>query len=178
MPQWQLHVDLLGSPQDGVPTGVLSMVKRLHSAVKHRLFGHLYKVSRFAIQDPWDLLGDPQQLVGTLGAVPGEPGKAPQGVFSCAICFDEHSLEDCYIASMCGHRMCRDAAREVVLGAVRCASGSGTYAGMYVISQMQQASRMTFISSYIANTGLGLGHDPLQCNYLELTRACTMALQF
>jgi len=69
------------------------------------------------MQDPEDLLGS----LNASGAVSGEPEKAPPGVFNCAICFDEHSLEDCYIASMCGHRMCRDAAREVVLGAVRCA---------------------------------------------------------
>ena len=32
-------------------------------------------------------------------------------------------MDDCYIASMGGHRMCRNAARAVVLGAVRCAPG-------------------------------------------------------
>ena len=45
--------------------------------------------------------------------------RAPQRVFECAICYDEHLMEDCYIASMCGHRMCRDAAREVTLTAFR-----------------------------------------------------------
>ncbi|CAL5223005.1 g5454 [Coccomyxa viridis] len=69
-------------------------------------------------QDPMDLL----QLDDTLEAVPEELKQELQGVFSCAICFDEHSLEDCYIARVCGHRMCRDAAREVVLGAVRSCS--------------------------------------------------------
>ena len=57
---------------------------------------------------------DPDDAPG--GATAG----APQQVFDCAICFDEHSMEDCYIASACGHRMCRDAAREVVLNAIRC----------------------------------------------------------
>ena len=132
VPRWQLHVDLLGNPQEGPPTGLPSVVKGLHRAVKQRLFGRLCKVSRIAIQDPVDLLGNPQQVGNALGAELEEHDKARQGVFSCAICFDEHSLEDCYIASMCGHRMCRDAAREVVLGAVRCASGFGSCAGMYV----------------------------------------------
>ena len=76
-----------------------------------------------------DLLGSPQQLGRTLAA---DLQKAPQGMFSCAICFDEHSLEDCYIASVCGHRMCRDAAREVVLGAVRFAPGLSALQGVYV----------------------------------------------
>ncbi len=49
-------------------------------------------------------------------------------MFSCAICFDEHSMEDCYVASACGHCMCRDAARKVVLGAVRYTSGSASSA--------------------------------------------------
>ncbi len=61
-----------------------------------------------------DRINGPQQN-DTLEAVTNELS------FSCPICLDEHSLEDCYIASACGHRMCRDAAREVVLGAVRSA---------------------------------------------------------
>lgn len=39
--------------------------------------------------------------------------------FSCAVCYDDHPMEDCFIASMCRHRLCRDAAREVVLGAIK-----------------------------------------------------------
>ena len=57
-------------------------------------------------------------------------------MFSCAICLVEHSLEDCYIASACGHCMCRDAAREVVLGAVRYATASGVSAGSHVTDIM------------------------------------------
>lgn len=89
--------------------------------------GKLCEISCFASQDPVDLPGSAQQLEDTLAA---ELQKAPQGVFSCAICFDEHSLEDCYIASVCGHRMCRDAAREVVLGAIRFAPGFDSCAGL------------------------------------------------
>ncbi|BDA42122.1 probable ATP-dependent RNA helicase DEAH11, chloroplastic at C-terminar half [Coccomyxa sp. Obi] len=44
------------------------------------------------------------------------PGAA---TFSCAVCYDDHPMEDCFIASMCRHRLCRDAAREVVLGAIK-----------------------------------------------------------
>ena len=55
----------------------------------------------------------------TKRAFPDGPGNNRGRMFSCAICLDEHSMEDCYTASTCGHRMCRNAARKVVLGAVR-----------------------------------------------------------
>ncbi len=64
-------------------------------------------------------LDSPQRGRNTLRDAPGEPEEAPHGMFSCAICLDEHSMQDCYTASMRGHRMCRKAARKVVLGAVR-----------------------------------------------------------
>ena len=51
--------------------------------------------------------------------------------FHCAICLDKHSMEDCYIASACGHRMCRDAARNVILEAVRYASDLPSSAQIY-----------------------------------------------
>ncbi|CAL5223008.1 g5459 [Coccomyxa viridis] len=66
-------------------------------------------------EDLVDRINGPQQN-DTLEAVTNELS------FSCPICLEEHSLEDCYIASACGHRMCRDAARKVVLGAVRSCS--------------------------------------------------------
>ena len=79
-----------------------------------------------ATLEPVDLLDSSQEEAYTLGSVPEEPGTASHELFfSCAICLEEHSMEDCYIARMCGHRMCRDAAREVVLGAVRCAPTLG-----------------------------------------------------
>ena len=72
-----------------------------------------------------DRINSPQQN-DTLEAVTNELS------FSCPICLEEHSLEDCYIASACGHRMCRDAARKVVLGAVRSAPGLGRSTEMYI----------------------------------------------
>lgn len=72
------------------------------------------------VQEPIDLLGCSQEDdSAAAAALAQEPEKAPGRTFECAICYDEHSLEDCYIASMCGHRMCRDAARQIVLGAVQ-----------------------------------------------------------
>ncbi len=41
------------------------------------------------------------------------------GTFSCMICYDDHPMEDCFVASMCRHMMCRDAARQVILSAIR-----------------------------------------------------------
>ncbi len=119
----QLPVGLIGDPQEEVAYApeMPAEVEGLPQAEEFDLVEPVYEVSTTAIQDPGDLL----QLDDTLEAVPEELKQELQGVFSCAICFDEHSMEDCYIARMCSHRMCRDAAREVVLGAVRCAPGLG-----------------------------------------------------
>lgn len=46
------------------------------------------------------------------------PPERPQ-TFSCAVCYDDHPMEDCFIASMCRHKLCREAAREVILGAIK-----------------------------------------------------------
>jgi hypothetical protein len=46
----------------------------------------------------------------------------PGGSFACAVCYDEHPMQDCFIASMCRHMLCRDAARGVVLAAIQCAA--------------------------------------------------------
>lgn len=66
--------------------------------------------------EPIDLLDS--QAEGVVAAEPEEP-EPPATTFSCAVCYDDHPLEDCFIASMCRHKLCRDAAREVVLAAVR-----------------------------------------------------------
>ena len=46
-------------------------------------------------------------------------------LISCPGCwsrsFDNQPLQDCFIASMCGHLLCRDAARGVILAAIQCA---------------------------------------------------------
>ncbi len=42
------------------------------------------------------------------------------GTFRCAVCLDDHPLEELFTASMCGHScMCREAARKTVLQAIR-----------------------------------------------------------
>ena len=125
-----LPVDLVGDPQEEVASAPEMPVEMLGlpQAEEFDLVGPLYEVPSTAIQNTPDLL----RLDDTLEAVPEELKQELQGVFSCAICFDEHSLEDCYIARVCGHRMCRDAAREVVLGAVRSAPGFGCSAWVTV----------------------------------------------
>jgi hypothetical protein len=63
-----------------------------------------------------DRLQLPQQEVP-----PTLPEADPAGSFACAVCYDEHPMQDCFIASMCRHMLCRDAARGVVLAAIQCA---------------------------------------------------------
>lgn len=130
----QLPVDLVGDPQEDVANApeMPAEMKGLPQAEEQNLIGIVCDIPSTAIQDPMDLL----QLDDTLEAVPEELKQELQGVFSCAICFDEHSLEDCYIARVCGHRMCRDAAREVVLGAVRSALGSDSSAELPVTDEL------------------------------------------
>jgi hypothetical protein len=98
-----------------------------HLACAHSPMGHLnfaesvlmMCVVALALQEfdqPIDVSGSQQD--------PDEMGVGPvlqrrETTFSCAVCYDEHSMEDCFIASMCRHRLCRDAAREVVLGAIK-----------------------------------------------------------
>ena len=50
----------------------------------------------------------------------------------CAVCYDEHDMGECYIASSCGHKLCRKAARGVLLAAIECAT-TCYYAARYVI---------------------------------------------
>ncbi len=66
---------------------------------------------------PIDVSGsqlDPEDMLGV-----GPVLQPREATFSCAVCYDDHPMEDCFIASMCKHRLCRDAAREVVLGAMK-----------------------------------------------------------
>ncbi|EIE20626.1 hypothetical protein COCSUDRAFT_57197 [Coccomyxa subellipsoidea C-169] len=66
---------------------------------------------------PIDVSGsqpDPEDMLGV-----GPVVQPREATFSCAVCYDDHPMEDCFIASMCKHRLCRDAAREVVLGAMK-----------------------------------------------------------
>ena len=60
-----------------------------------------------------DLLQLPQE------AAPHALPEDPCGTFACAVCYDEHPMQDCFIASMCKHKLCRDAARGVVLAAIQ-----------------------------------------------------------
>ena len=76
----------------------------------------------FALQDysqPIDVSGSQQDFDEMPGVAMLQPKEA---TFSCAVCYDDHPIEDCYIASMCRHRLCRDAAREVILAAIKCAA--------------------------------------------------------
>ena len=79
---------------------------------------------RCELQAPIDLIEGSQGDSSAAATVALERPRAPERTFECAICYDEHSMEDCYISSMCGHHMCRDAAREVTLGAIRCDSAA------------------------------------------------------
>ena len=70
-----------------------------------------------------------------LGAAPGTPGTAAEGsaiegtsgspkrdkdsMFRCPICFEDLHKDDVFVASMCGHEMCRGCARQMVLTAIR-----------------------------------------------------------
>ena len=115
-------------PRKGGAILLLVLVKVLCHAVWHRLLLPLSKLLGFATQEhPVGLINSPQQKDDTLEAVPEKPNSVAHEVsFSCPICLEEHSLEDCYTASACGHRMCRHAGRQVVLGAVRSAPGFAT----------------------------------------------------
>ncbi|KAK9901691.1 hypothetical protein WJX75_008551 [Coccomyxa subellipsoidea] len=83
--------------------------------------------SEDVVPEPWPSLQEEfDQPIDVSGSQqdPDEMGVGPvlqrrETTFSCAVCYDEHSMEDCFIASMCRHRLCRDAAREVVLGAIK-----------------------------------------------------------
>ena len=79
---------------------------------------------RCELQAPINLIEGSQGDSSAAATVALERPRAPERTFECAICYDEHPMEDCYISSMCGHRMCRDAAREVTLGAITCNSAA------------------------------------------------------
>ena len=105
----------------------LALMQVWYQAIRHTLLSPLSKLlAGNSIQEDSMDLDSPQQGQDMLGDAPEEPEKASHGMFNCAICLEEHSMEDCYMASMCGHRMCRSAARKVVLGAVRSAPGLAT----------------------------------------------------
>ena len=70
-----------------------------------------------------------------LGVAPGTPGTGAEGsategtsgsprrdkdsMFRCPICFEDLHKDDVFVASMCGHEMCRGCARQMVLTAIR-----------------------------------------------------------
>ena len=71
-------------------------------------------------EQPIDVSGSqPEEWGAEALADNGAKPEENAATFSCQICYDDHPVEDLYIASMCRHKLCRDAAREVVLGAVR-----------------------------------------------------------
>ncbi|KAL0051996.1 hypothetical protein WJX82_006165 [Trebouxia sp. C0006] len=69
-----------------------------------------------------------------LGVAPGTPGTGAEGsategtsgsprrdkdsMFRCPICFEDLHKDDVFVASMCGHEMCRGCARQMVLTAI------------------------------------------------------------
>ena len=76
------------------------------------------------LQAPINLTEGSQDISSAAEIAPVECLRAPERMFEHMICHDEHSMEDCYISSMCGHRMCRDAARKVTLGAIMCTAAA------------------------------------------------------
>ena len=68
------------------------------------------------LQAPINLIERSQDSSSAAEIAPVECLRAPKRMFGHTICYDEHSMEYCYISSMCGHRMCWDAARKVTLG--------------------------------------------------------------
>ena len=52
-------------------------------------------------------------------AVSGSPRRDKDNMFRCPICFEDLHKDDVFVASMCGHEMCRGCARQMVLTAIR-----------------------------------------------------------
>ena len=73
-------------------------------------------------QEPLDLASSqPEDLPEAAAGDPRAPPEDPAGTFQCCVCYDEHPMQEAFIASMCRHKLCRDAARGVVLAAMGCA---------------------------------------------------------
>lgn len=49
----------------------------------------------------------------------GSPTPDKDGMFKCPICFEDQHKDDVFVASMCGHELCRGCARQMVLTAIR-----------------------------------------------------------
>ena len=49
----------------------------------------------------------------------GSPKQGRADMFTCPICFEDLHRDDVFVASMCGHEMCRGCARQMVLTAIR-----------------------------------------------------------
>lgn len=47
------------------------------------------------------------------------PRQGKDNMFKCPICFEDLHRDDVFVASVCGHDMCRGCARQMVLTAVR-----------------------------------------------------------
>jgi len=47
------------------------------------------------------------------------PRRDKDSMFRCPICFEDLHKDDVFVASMCGHEMCRGCARQMVLTAIR-----------------------------------------------------------
>lgn len=63
------------------------------------------------------MLGTPQAS-STEGAS-GSPKRDKDSMFRCPVCFEDLRKDDVFVASMCGHEMCRGCARQMVLTAIR-----------------------------------------------------------
>lgn len=57
--------------------------------------------------------------VGSGEGASGSPNQGKDNMFTCPICFDELHRDDVFVASVCGHDMCRGCARQMVLTAIR-----------------------------------------------------------
>ncbi len=80
-------------------------------------------------------------MLGVAPGTPGAEGSATEGtagspkrdkdnMFRCPICFEDLHKDDVFVASMCGHEMCRGCARQMVLTAIR-------YPGLKVLIHLQ-----------------------------------------
>ena len=61
------------------------------------------------------MLADGSSAEGTSGS----PKQNKDNMFRCPICFEDLHRDDVFVASMCGHDMCRGCARQMVLTAIR-----------------------------------------------------------
>ena len=71
-------------------------------------------------QEPLDLaFSQPEDLTAAGEEEAPALPEDPAGTFQCCVCYDEHPMQEAFIASMCRHKLCRDAARGVVLAAMQ-----------------------------------------------------------